>query len=227
MATEVEIIYQWVRGNILRGTLNPATPLVVRQLSQELKVSRTPIVEALRKLEGEGLVEWVPGGNATVVQPKLIEIVEIYLLREALETMAVRVFTPLATEKDIQTLQQLSDDYDNALQSGDIELGLNLNFTFHLYIAQRTGMQRLVKWLEILLALDRLIGKVKLWGKLLPVETGIKGHCPIVNAIAAKDQEKAVEAMRTHLQRTRDDVLWALNILTFGDILKLKGMKKP
>lgn len=217
--TSVEFVYKQVRERILHGALTPETPIVVRRLAQELKTSRTPVVEALRKLEGEGLVEWIPRGNAVVIRPKSNEVTEIYLLREALETTAVRVFIPLATEKDIQTLQQLSDKYDNALRRGDIKHSLNLNFAFHLYIAQRTGMQRLIKWLEILLVMDRLIGKVKLYGKLLPIEGGIKGHQPIVDAIAAKDPERAVEAMRNHLRRTCDDLLRALNMSEFSNVL--------
>ena len=115
--TTTETIYNQIRKNILEGTLLPREKLVTEKLASAYGVSRTPVREALRKLEQDGLVVSEANLGAVIRKLELEEILDIYEIREAIESIAVKKVASLTCEKKLITkLNSLCDIYCNASQ---------------------------------------------------------------------------------------------------------------
>jgi DNA-binding GntR family transcriptional regulator len=130
----------------MRCDLAPGVKLVIDTLSQELEVSPIPIRAALQRLEAEGLVEIIPHTGAIVseISPNLVT--EIFMLLEALESVAFETAVAKATDDDIARLQQLVDTMDQQVETGDADHWSDVNRQFHLAVADIAGMRMLSRF---------------------------------------------------------------------------------
>jgi DNA-binding GntR family transcriptional regulator len=155
--TKEEYVYNTLRAAIMRCELKPDEKLVMDRLSVELDVSPIPIRGALQRLQAEGLVEITPHTGAVVssISPDTID--EIFLLLEALESNAFIVAAQKATEADIEYVESLVDDMEQALEANDTDLWSELNNQFHLTVARITTMKMLFEFTSrVLDSWDRL-----------------------------------------------------------------------
>lgn len=109
-----------IRSKIMEGVLRPGQRLVERELCQQLDVSRNTLREAYRQLEAEGFVEIRPHKGPTVRRIGEREARSLYELRQALEGLAIRLFTQRATEEQLAALQRAFDELKAAHDSGDV-----------------------------------------------------------------------------------------------------------
>lgn len=203
-----------IQNRILEGGLEPGTMLPSeRELCEQLGVSRTVLREAVRMLVTKGLLETRPGVGTIVKQigsnqisesinfmlnqdPKLT-LIHLHSVRRMLEIENARLAAANATGEDIARLREILDEMKNAL--GDAEEFSILDAEFHRVVADATQNPLLGILLDSIrgLFLDIII---KIQVHSFQVEHTLPEHKKIVDEIAARNPEKAAEAMRVHLE---------------------------
>lgn len=140
--------YESLAAEILRGRWQPGDTLSTYALSEELKISRTPISEALKRLEAEGLVEIIPQVGCRVTRPDSQTIAELFALRGALEGLAAESAAVLMTDEQISNLEAVVIETERAAATQDTLTFSDLNYGFHLSIIEASGMPRLIQILH-------------------------------------------------------------------------------
>ena len=192
--------YQELKRIILSGRLTPGTHLAEVELAEALSISRTPVREALALLRRDGLVESLPsGGNVVRVLPPE-EVRELFLLREALERLAIREFIRLKGDPD--DLEKLLDRQERALDKTDVEQFLDADEEFHLSICRQANLPQAAQLLASLREKMRQAGlrAVLQEGRM---RTVIGEHRAILDALRARRSEGALKALAEHLTATR------------------------
>ena len=143
-------VYNKLRQAIIKGKLKPGQKLVMADLAKVFGLSETPVREAIRRLESEGYVDFTPHTGAIVTKIDEGELVEIYLIRIALEELATRLASPHITEKDIDFLNKKNGEMEMAIQQNRFEILAGINKLFHLRIYKAAPFPRLYKILRSL-----------------------------------------------------------------------------
>ncbi|MGE5334007.1 MAG: GntR family transcriptional regulator [Nitrososphaerota archaeon] len=142
--------YETLRQAILDGVLTPGSPLREAEVADRLGVSRTPLREALRRLEVQGLVAKNPSGGVIVGDVSRRQIEEAFELRQVLEGYAARLAAQVITEEDARALADITDEAERAVSRGDWELLTALNDRFHERIQDIAGNQVLKRTMRSL-----------------------------------------------------------------------------
>lgn len=143
-----DVVFTTLRQAILRGDLKPGERLMEIQLANMLGVSRTPIREAIRKLELEGLVLMIPRKGAEVAEITEKNLRDVLEVREALEVLAVQLACEKISPQEIEDLKKAAADFELALNTGDITLIAESDVAFHDVIYNATDNVRLVNLLN-------------------------------------------------------------------------------
>ena len=143
-----DVVFNTLRQAILRGELKPGERLMEIQLANTLGVSRTPIREAIRKLELEGLVLMIPRKGAEVAEITEKSLRDVLEVRKALEELAVQLACDKITPEEIETLKQTAKDFKATLSSDDITKVAEADVAFHDVIYNATDNQRLIQLLN-------------------------------------------------------------------------------
>lgn len=209
-------VYEEIRGAIVDLRLEPGAPLREAAIASQLGVSKTPVREALGRLEQEGLVEATSFKGAVVTDYSERDLQEIYELRELLEGVAVRA---AATDADEQTLDALRDVIEQsraARDAGDLGGLAELLGRFDQIIFEQVANVRIRSLIETLRAHLTRIGKLteEIPGR---VEASVEEHAAIVEAIARGDADQAERAMRVHIGSVRGDQLAGMQGQHAGD----------
>jgi DNA-binding GntR family transcriptional regulator len=191
-------VYEKLKGMIARREIEPGTRLVQLTLAKKLKVSPTPVIEALRRLERDGLVIHVPNLGSFVRQATVEDVCEFYCLRRGLETEACRLFTVRATAEEKKELEALKKRMDDAAAREDIETFLETDLAFHMHIVRGARVDRLREMIENRHIEQRVFQNApELQSRKTAHLVGM--HDAVVAAILSGDEEAAGEAMRKHL----------------------------
>lgn len=144
-----DVVFNTLRQAILRGELKPGERLMEVQLANKLGVSRTPIREAIRKLELEGLVLMIPRKGAEVADITEKSLMDVLEVRKALEELAVQLCCDKITGKEIGELHRAADDFRRILKtSDDVTEIAEADVRFHDIIYLATGNQKLIQILN-------------------------------------------------------------------------------
>ncbi|HEV2678735.1 MAG TPA: GntR family transcriptional regulator [Aliidongia sp.] len=192
--------YAKLRAAILSGAFAPGRRLRERQLADELGISTTPIKEALKRLEREGLTVTAPRrGTFVCYSPEKAS--EMALIRASLESVVVRLAAMKITDAEIALLDGHLGAMRLATRTGDYEAVVAANAQFHQLIdriADNGYLRQLLETLEIYDALNRR-QVLKEQGE---AEQGLAEHAAIFQALAARDPELAEGRMRAHILRS-------------------------
>lgn len=140
-----DIVFQTLRKAILNGELEPGERLMETQLGEKLGVSRTPIREAIRKLELEGLVIMVPRKGAQVAQFTGKDIQDVLEVRASLEALAAKLACKHMDERSFLKLQLIIAEYEYAAKEDDIEVMIQKDIEFHDTIACASQNEKLIQ----------------------------------------------------------------------------------
>lgn len=200
--TAHETVYRRLRGDIAAGQIAPGTRLVQRKLATRMGTSTIPIIDALRRLEGEGLLITTPGVGTHVRRWQPEEIEEVYMMRSALEGVACRFFAQRATLTDLAMLEAYNEEFEEAVRSGSLERCRATDERLHFHIARASRSSELFRLIEnsacVLLTIDNTMFPPEL---STPMELGPSGvHAGLVQALKSRDPEKAEEAGRRHVR---------------------------
>jgi DNA-binding GntR family transcriptional regulator len=210
-----ERAYLTIRDWILRNKLPLGTPLSRRQLSAELNMSLLPVSEALQRLEAEGLVESKARAGTRVKVPSRQDIWEHYVLREALECQAVRLFAQSATHEQRLGLRRMAEHLDalfNQSWTGTFSPESlfavhDYHVSFHMRIAESTRCQILCN------AIEKSHVLVFNWifdvaGRNQPLPETF--HRDLVDGVAGTDPDVAERAMRNHISYGLEQIIKSL-----------------
>lgn len=168
-----------------------------RQLSEKLQISRTPVREALARLEQEGLVTIVPRRGVFIVRKTKKEILEMITVWAALESMAARLITKHAPDEDISSLRKLFAKFDNGAPSANIDEYSERNIQFHQAILQMSGCALLKETADGLFIHMRGI-RARTIGDENRAQRSIIDHISIIEALEQRDTELAERLVREH-----------------------------
>ena len=143
-----DVVFNTLRQAILRGELKPGERLMEIQLANKLGVSRTPIREAIRKLELEGLVLMIPRKGAEVAEITEKSLKDVLEIRRALEDLAVRLACEKITKEDLKELKKAGDEFKKVLKSQDITEVAEADVRFHDVIYMATDNPKLIQLLN-------------------------------------------------------------------------------
>lgn len=189
--------YHKVKSMIVSKDLEPGQKIVQDKLAEELGISRTPLRSALQMLEGEGLIVALPRKGVAVREFTTKEIIEIYDCRMALEGMAVRLFTELATKDDVEKLRALFTPFEGGCIDHDAYQ--KADALFHDTILEGSNNS----FLHRLFHLGNLMVCIDMLGLLRPPEETITEHEEIIQAIEKRDADLAESRMQDHLIKTK------------------------
>lgn len=196
-----EQFYHSIKAMIFEGKFKPGERIVENQLAKEFNVSKSPIREAIRMLEHEGLIVMDEKSRMIVYQPTLKDVEEIYFCRKALESFATRLMIQKATDQEINEIENILIETEKAIQESlDSKAIIILNESFHNLIIEYTKNERLKKQLKDLKSLMYFFRIMNFQGENRAVEI-LKQHQEIFAHIKKRDEEKAAEAMLYHLQQ--------------------------
>jgi len=194
---------------IMRGELQPGDRLPEQQLASTLGVSRGPLREAIRTLEGRRLLERTPHAGVRVVQLSLDDLEQLLVMREALEGMACRQAAEQMTAHEIRKLRETAARIEKLINEGSLFIfSGQLDADFHLQIAIGSRNQ----WIRRLLCEDlySLLRLYRLHGVRQPDNIALvtaKEHHEIIDRIHARDPDGAEQTMRAHVRHSRDRLL--------------------
>ena len=192
-------VHEHLRQEILENRLAPGSELSEVALAQELGVSRGPVREAIGRLASEGLVTIRPRRGAVVTALSAQEFLSAYQLREALETLAIRLAVPRLAPAEIDALQDLVDEQVRNADEHDVKAFFRANAAFHATFVDACGNAMLQE------AINRLLGQmgryqmrsVALRGSL---RRSIDEHTAILEAVRSGDADEAARLLGEHIQ---------------------------
>jgi len=199
---------------IVKGEIPSGQKISEPELARAYGISRGPLREAMRRLEGLRLIERKPNVGARVVKLSVKELVEIYHVREALEGMACRMAAMYMSDEEIANLRSLLDEHERSVQKldGRSYFQKEGDLDFHYRIVQGSKNEKLLE----LLGSD-LYHLVRMYRYQFSVSSSrpkraLKEHRQIVDAIEARDPELAELLMRRHISAARQNIENKLNL---------------
>jgi DNA-binding GntR family transcriptional regulator len=206
-----EEVYKYLRRKILAGDFNNDERLIEAKLAEEIGTSRTPVREALHKLEMENLVQSIPRVGYVVNEINDEEIEEILEIRFAIETLAAKWAAEKISEAELNRLDEIIELTNQSIAAQDTDAIIELDAEFHDIICKACRSRRLEEMSQTLrdhMLRFRLKG---LWNPEISARSN-EGHRRISQAIRKKNMLKIEEAFRFYLSRTREDVMERIQI---------------
>jgi len=196
--TNAEQAYQIIKSRIIRTELNPGAVIDESELMDDLGLGRTPIREALNRLQSDDLVVVKPRRGIFVAELAITDLSQIVEVRVELRSLAVKLACQRITESQLQRLEKLSDQFLKSSISSKQEM-IELDSNFHALVQEATHNRFLISNLEYYYNLS-----LRIWYLALPrttmEEIDVKAHCKLYEAIAAKDEDLAVEIISKHIR---------------------------
>lgn len=211
-----ELVCENIRQAIIDGTFSPGERLMEIQMADEMGVSRTPVREAIRKLELEGFVVMIPRRGTYVADISIKDITEIYEVRTSLDVLAAGLAAERITEEELATLNGYLLEIGQHVANMDMDKIVAVDTAFHdvLYTASRNERLRSI----INNLREQLTGirgrSMSYPGRL--IET-MDEHRNLVDAIAARDVERAQHAARVHIENAEHTLVCSLSEHTKKD----------
>ena len=204
-----ELVCENIRQAIIDGTFSPGERLMEIQLADEMGVSRTPVREAIRKLELEGFVVMIPRRGTYVADISIKDINEVYEVRTALDILAAGLAAERINEDELEAMQRLLVEIGQYIDEGNIEKIVEIDSAFHDILYQASRNERLVNIISNLREqITSLRGRSMMYpGRLAKT---LEEHRAIVDSIAQRDAEKAQRAVRIHMENAERTLLKAI-----------------
>lgn len=194
-----DVVFQTLREAILRGELKPGERLMELQLAAQLGVSRTPIREAIRMLEKEGLAVTMPRKGAEVAKMTLKGMEDVLEIREALDILACQLACDRISDELLVTLEEKKKAFEASLETKDVKVIADADISFHDVIYEATGNPKLI---ALLSNLREQIYRYRV-EYLKAVDSYpilIKEHDDIYQALVKHNREDATVAIREHVK---------------------------
>jgi len=198
-------VFKEIEKAVLNGVFNPGESLTEQRLSTELGVSRTPVREALRQLELEGLVRTIPNKGAIVIGISEKDIDDIYTIRMYIEGLAARWCAEHITDEELSELREVVELQEFYVSKSDVLQVWNLDSRFHEIIydtcRSRTLRQTLSNFHHYIQKAREMSYKAEGRAKL-----SVQEHRDILEAISSRNPEEAQRLTSKHIENARNNV---------------------
>ena len=199
--TAQEQVLREVRQLIASGALKAGQQVKQDTLSAQLGVSRVPLREALKVLEGEGQVVYHPHRGYFVAELSVTDLVEVYRIRALLEEEALTVAIPLMTDEDLEFISDLADDVRSASNAGDVAAISAANRRFHFAMFECSNMPRLVRIIRTLWDTTDAYRSVYM-ANSSNVDRMNAEHIEILNALRDRDVVRSIQLQAAHRENS-------------------------
>lgn len=201
-----DVVFNTLRQAILRGELKPGERLMEIQLAKKLGVSRTPIREAIRKLELEGLVLMIPRKGAEVAEITEKNLRDVLEVRKALEELAVQLACDRISGGQIEEMKKCAQEFKESLGSGDITIIAEADVRFHDVIYSATDNRRLIQLLNNLRE-QMYRYRVEYLKKQEFHEQLLREHDELIEMIGKRSKSDASEVTNRHIDNQVEAVV--------------------
>jgi len=198
--------YQELKRIILEHQVPLGGKLNEGELAAALGISRTPVREAINRLEKEGLVQIFPQRGAFVVRFSEKDVFELFLIRENLEGLAARLAAERVNEGDLAKLESCIQGFKEPFAERDVQRYAREDFKFHQTVVALSDAQRLIKMISTLHDHIRIFRLTTL-GLSTRMKTSLSEHRLLIDTFRKRDSEGAEQRMRHHIRHVRDGVM--------------------
>ena len=200
-----DVVFNTLRNAILTGELSPGERLMEIKLADKLGVSRTPIREAIRKLELEGLVVNTPRKGAEVANISAEDLRDVLEVRRSLEVLAISLACDKMTDETLELLYENIDAFKHSIDAKATSDIASVDVTFHDIIYKATGNNRLIQILnniseQMYRYRFEYIKNKESWNRL------VEEHMNIYEAIKNHDKDLAVKSILLHIDNQERDI---------------------
>ena len=201
-----DVVFNTLRQAILTGELKPGERLMEIHLANRLGVSRTPIREAIRKLELEGLVTMIPRRGAEVAQITEKSLKEVLEVRRAMDALCAELACDRMSEDDLIRLKHACEEFEKATKTKDTRLIAETDVALHDIILNATGNSRLIQLVNNL-AEQMYRYRFEYIKDLSQHEKLVEEHKMIYEAILHKDKQKASDIAKLHIDNQEKSIM--------------------
>jgi DNA-binding GntR family transcriptional regulator len=202
-----EKTYEYLKAGIFSGRFHPGERLAEEHLAEELGVSRTPVREALHKLEQDGLIEPLESRGFCIPSDSPEEIEDLFDLRTVLEGYTLKIICERITDEQIAMLEGIIEKADDALRRKRIEEVFQWNTLFHDTLHGMVADKRRFHSLIVNMRKYVLRYRKDTLQYLGAAKRASEGHRQILLALRLKDPELCDRVMRTHIRQSKEDAL--------------------
>ncbi|MHB1126042.1 MAG: GntR family transcriptional regulator [Bacillota bacterium] len=204
-----EIVFETLREAIINGRLKPSERLMEVQVAEELGVSRTPVREAIRKLELEGFVVMIPRKGAYVAGISTKDYAEVFEIRAALESLAAGLAAERITEDELEELERLLVQLAECAENNDVTALIQVDTDFHDVLYKASRNERLV---QIVSNLREQIQRFRSTSLAYPgrIRETLEEHKKLVEAISERNATLAQSLAQEHIENAEDSLLEAV-----------------
>jgi len=205
-----EKVYEYLKSAILSGRFHPGSRLAEEHLAKEAGVSRTPVREALHKLELEGLIKPLETRGFIVSRDSKEEVEELFEIRAILEGHALRIISQKISDPDVEKLSGFIEKAEEALRKRRIDEVFKWNTKFHDTLHGMVSEKRRLH--RLMVNVRKYVLRYRKDTLQYPdgIRRAIDGHRKIVMALRLKDPDLCERVMREHIQQAKEDALQAL-----------------
>lgn len=196
-------VFSILRNAILDGKLEPGQRLVERNIAEQLKISRTPVREAIRKLEFEKLVTHIPRKGVVVSGFTKEDIKEIQLMRVALEALSCSIAATKIKNSELERLSSVNNKMLKEYEEGNIDKSILMNKKFHDIICKAAESPHLYYFINTLRGYINSFTKLT-YTKQGRLEEVLEEHNRIIEALRKHDSDEAYNAAKTHVGKTSE-----------------------
>lgn len=201
-----DVVFNTLRQAILTGELKPGERLMEIHLANKLGVSRTPIREAIRKLELEGLVTMIPRRGAEVAQITEKSMNDVLEVRRAMDALCVELACERITQEELEQLKEACDGFEAAVKTKDAKKIAQADVELHDIIVRATGNQRLIQLVNNL-SEQMYRYRFEYIKDSSQHERLVEEHRIIYRSIVQKDKETASQAAKTHIDNQERSII--------------------
>lgn len=206
-----DVVFNTLRQAILTGELKPGERLMEIHLANRLGVSRTPIREAIRKLELEGLVTMIPRRGAEVAQITEKSMNDVLEVRRALDALCVELACDRITEEKLNALKKACDSFEQAVKTKDVKKITQADVELHDIIVEATGNQRLIQMVHNL-SEQMYRYRFEYIKDSDGHENLVEEHRIIYESLVKKDKETASLTAKLHIDNQKKVIIRQIRI---------------
>ena len=208
-----DVVFYTLRQSILTGELKPGERLMEIHLADKLGVSRTPVREAIHRLELEGLVTMFPRRGAEVAQITEKSMSDVLEVRRTLDALCAELACDRITEEGLTSLKYACEVFEQCVDTGDVKKIAQADVSLHDIIVQATGNQRLIQLVNNL-SEQMYRYRFEYIKDSRQHETLIKEHRIIYQSILNKDKDTAAAAAKTHIDNQKKAIMHQIRLDT-------------
>jgi DNA-binding GntR family transcriptional regulator len=199
-----EFVYHELKKKLMNSNIKQGERIWEEEIAKEFGVSRTPVREAINRLIAEGFIENRPRKGIFAAEISKEELIKMLDIRIVLEELSVKMCCSQISEKEINEIKEIFSEYSLMLRNGDFGKASKLDSEIHKYIARVANSQKLSEYIDDIQDLFAYTRSGVVSWNQKKVERSIKDHHELIDAIAKRDEQKAMMMILKDIESMRE-----------------------